>query len=165
MCDKIPDRPKLYNGYSVLEETQMPLAPIVIQLSPFEQIEILRHEIEQFEEELKKTEVRIREVLYQVEKQRYLGSVHPVFQHGQHVPDGQALPELYNARETLASAIDAMKGAMTSLEAVTGTAPAAPRPGQRTLQPGPARPSVVPPAAPNPNVSNPGLRRSRFDAF
>src|SRR5205809_7984450 len=143
----------------------MPLPPIVIQLSNFEQIEILRHEIEQFEEELKKTEVRIREVLYQVEKQRYLSTVHPVFQHTQNVPDGQALPELFNARETLASAIDSMKVAMTSLEAITGTAPAAQKPAQRTLQPGPARPSVSSPGAPNPNVSNPGLRRSRFDAF
>jgi hypothetical protein len=147
----------------------MPLAPITVQLSHFEQIEILRHEIEQFEEELKKTESRTRDVLYQVEKQRYLQTIHPVFQHSQAVADSNQLSELYTARETIASALEAMKAALAQLEAIAGPAPAASRQGGRPV---PTRmPNAAPPfpGSSNPQIQAPGapgqVRRNRFDAF
>ncbi len=141
----------------------MPLPPLTHQLSNFEQIEILRNEIEQFEEELKKTESRIRDVLYQVEKQRFLTTVHQIFQHGPVSADGEALPEMNTARETLASALDAMKRALAELEAVSGSAP--PRSAQRSgLMP--ARPAAGPPSSPShPQPGSPPPRKNRFDAF
>ena len=79
----------------------MPLPLLTHQLSNFEQIEILRNEIDQFEEELKKTESRIRDVLYQIEKQRFLTTVHVVFQQGRLLPESESLTELNTTRETL----------------------------------------------------------------
>lgn len=142
----------------------MPLAPISIQLSNFQQIEILRDQIEQFEEELKKTESRIRDVLYQVEKQRYLRTVHSIFQQLADAPDSQALPELHVTREALADALDVMKTSLASLEATSGPTP--PRSAPPLQRPIPTRTAgVAPQAQPsNPNAQNP-LRRNRFDAF
>jgi hypothetical protein len=145
----------------------MPLPPIAVQLSAFEQIEILRHEIEQFEEDLKKTEVRIRELLYLFEKQRFLQTVHPLFQHAPAIAGGEQLPELYGNREALAQGLEAMKQALAHLEATAGPAPARPA-MQAPQRPAATRaPGVAPGAAPQPGagVSNPGLRRNRFDAF
>ena len=153
----------------------MPLPPLTHQLSTFEQIEILRNEIEQFEEELKKTESRIRDVLYQIEKQRFLTTVHPIFQHTQSVAEAQALPELNNTRETLASGLEAMQQALASLEAASGGAPI--RVPQSRPAPIPTRSPSVAPAYPQqaqPSYSSPGqqgqpggapVRKNRFDAF
>ncbi|HLX64636.1 MAG TPA: hypothetical protein VKX17_25410 [Planctomycetota bacterium] len=139
----------------------MPLPPISVQLTNFQQIEILRDQIEEFEEELKKTEARIREALYQVEKQRYLTALHPVFQHTPPQPDVQALPELHEARETLSSAVETMKAALAQLESVTGAVPRPPRP----QAPAATRLSGVAPSAPAPGASSAAVRRNRFDAF
>ncbi len=140
----------------------MPLPPIVHQLSNFEQIEILRNEIEQFEEELKKTESRIRDVLYQIEKQRFLQTVHPVFKHSPIVAESEALPEMNETRETLAGALDSMRAALAELEGISGPVPQ--RPPQRPNAPPLQRPPSMqaPAAAP---AANPGIRKNRFDAF
>ncbi len=153
----------------------MSLPPIGHTLSNFEQIEILRHEIEQFEEEFKKTESRIRDVMYQIEKQRFLMTVHQVFQHGPMIAEAAALPEMENTRETLASALGAMREILAELEAVSGPIP--PRPPQRPMQSSlHARPpSLQMPPVPQPgnlagnstgnSPGNPGMRKNRFDAF
>ena len=150
----------------------MPLPPLTHSLSNFEQIEILRNEIEQFEEELKKSESHIRTILYQLEKQRFLTTVHPVFQNGQIVPESDALPEMYTLRETLASALDAMKRTLSELEAASGGAPLRvppPRPMQmpaRSPVSSPAYPAAQPSSSPaQPQSGNPALRKNRFDAF
>lgn len=143
----------------------MPLPPLTHQLSNFEQIEILRNEIEQFEEELKKTESRIRDALYQIEKQRFLTTVHPVFQNGPVSAETEALPEMHTTRETLANALEAMKGALTDLEAVSG--PVAPRTAQRPApMPPRAGGAFPPPSSPShPQPGSPLPRKNRFDAF
>jgi hypothetical protein len=147
----------------------MPLQPLTHSLSNFEQIEILRNEIEQFEEELKKSESHIRTVLYEIEKQRFLMTVHPVFQNGQIIPESDALPEMYTLRETVASALEAMKRTLAELEAASGGAPVR-VPQQRPAQMPPRSPSLAPPhhQAPQqaqPQTGNPPLRKNRFDAF
>ena len=71
---------------------------------------------------------RIRDVLYQIEKQRFLMTVHPVFQNAPIVAETDALPEMYQTRETLAGALDSMRQALAELEAVSGPTP--PRPPQ-----------------------------------
>ncbi|MEI6231568.1 MAG: hypothetical protein WCT04_00845 [Planctomycetota bacterium] len=154
----------------------MPLPPLSHQLSTFEQIEILRNEIEQFEEEFKKTESRIRDVLYQVEKQRFLTTVHHIFQHGQTLPEAQALPELNSTRETLASALEAMKQALSSLESASGGAPIRvpqARPAQMPTRSAAVAPTYQPLAQPpfqsgGQSGGQPGaapVRKNRFDAF
>jgi len=142
----------------------MNLAPITVELSNFAQIEILRDQIEQFEEELKKTEVKIREILYEEAKQRYLRSVHSIFQHGQAPASSKEFPELNAMREALAGALEALKAALASLEAVSGPVPARPALPQRpALSRSGVNPQSPSPSA-MPNVANP-LRRNRFDTF
>ncbi len=147
----------------------MPLPPITHTLSAFEQIEILRHEIEQFEEELKKSESNIRTVLYQIEKQRFLMSVHPIFNTGQIVPESDTLPEMYTARETLASALDAMKRLLADLEAASGGAPIRMPQQQRPAQVPARSPAGIPfqsaPQQAHPQPGTPPVRKNRFDAF
>lgn len=154
----------------------MNLAPITVQLSNFQQIEILRDQIEQFEEELKKTEVKIREVMYEDEKQRYLRSVHSIFHHSPPPAGTQELPELNRMREALANALEALKAALQNLEATSGPVPPRPPQPQRPpirsglnpqVGPSTANPNVASPLrqqTANPNVANP-LKRNRFDTF
>ena len=149
----------------------MALPPITVQLTNFQQIEILRDQIEQFEEELKKTESRIRDLLYEQEKQQYLRTVHSIFQHAPGAQGVEALPELHGTREALAGALDAMKAVLANLEASSGPLP--PRAAPRLQSSMPGRSGIMPKSVPQPtNPSHPShpaiqnpLRRNRFDAF
>jgi len=84
----------------------MPLPPIQIQLTKFENIEILRQEIELREEELKQTEKYIRGILWEVERQKYLQTVHPLFQQLQTPAEAANLPQFHSNREALAAAVE-----------------------------------------------------------
>ncbi len=127
--------------------------PIAITLSKFEQLEILRAEIELREGELKQVEKQIRDCMFELERQRFLQTIHPVF--AQLAPPEQAanLPQLHANRETLADAVRTMQAMMTQLESETAgqSAPASRNPG---LQ----RPGAPAPAAGAP-------RRAKFDSF
>jgi hypothetical protein len=148
------------------------LTPITVQLTAFQQIEILRQEIEQFEEDLKKTEARIREVLYQGEKHRYLTTLHPVFQQTAAPRELQELPELNGTRESLAAGLEAMRKALVELQASAGTAgrstaslPQIPRPPLPVAGRSPSAANLpAQQSGTQPGLQS-GLRRARFDTF
>ena len=127
--------------------------PISVQLSKFEQLEILRSEIEAREEQLKQTERQIREILYEMERQRYLQSLHAIFAQLP-LPEGaENLEQLNQIRDALGDAILAMQAALRQLEAETAgqTAPA-PRPGMLKQM-----------AAQPPSGAGAGAPRRKFD--
>lgn len=123
----------------------MALEPINIQLSKFEQIEVLRQEIELREEELKETEKSIRVVLWEFERIKYLSTVHPLFKQLPQPAEAASLPQLQANREALGQAIEALKTALATLENET-----------KGMQPPPTR-AGLPGAAAAP--------RKKFDSF
>ena len=128
----------------------MAAPPITVQLTKFEQIEILRAEIGSREEEMRKTESQIREVLFEIERQKYLQTLHPLFAKLQPPQDVANLPHLQTYRETLRGAIQIMEAALAALEKETaGQMP----PGGR----GQNRPGVGAAGAAGP--------RRKFDSF
>jgi hypothetical protein len=132
----------------------MALPPIQLQLSKFEQIEILRAEIELREGELKQVEKQIRDTVYEIERQKYLQSVHPIF--NQLPPPEQVnnLPQFNANRDALAEAILAMQTTLAALESETAGQAAPP-----SRAPGVNRPGTNPAAA----AGVP--RRAKFDSF
>jgi len=127
----------------------MAAPPIAVQLTKFEQLEILRTEVKEREEELKQNEKQIRSLLYEVERIRYLQTLHPLFQQLRAPAELQQLPQLQQQRELLADALRVLTGAITQLEAETaGMTPP---------------PSTQRPAAPG-AAGAAGARR-RFDSF
>ena len=131
----------------------MAAPPITVQLTKFEQIEILRAEIEAREEELRKTEVRMREVLFEMERQKYLKTLHPLYQAVQPPPDAANLTQLNDYREALRGAIQVMQAALAALEKETAGQAVPPSRSAGGLRPGG-------PAA----AAAPGQRR-KFDSF
>ncbi|MCW8131472.1 MAG: hypothetical protein KIS92_14075, partial [Planctomycetota bacterium] len=104
----------------------MGLPPIQVSLSKFEQIEILRQEIELREEEFKQTEKYIRTILWEIERQRFLQSIHPLFTQLQPPPEAAQLNQYVANRDALNTAIETMKNQLLVLEAETrGQAPPA----------------------------------------
>ena len=129
----------------------MGLPPITVALTDFERLEILRHELELREQELQDAEKDVRRILYEVERQKYLASIHALFQQLPQPEEAANLPQLIANRDGLHQAIQAMKAALQALEAATrGAAPTAAAP-QR-------------PGAPQ-RGSAPGSQRMRFDSF
>lgn len=128
--------------------------PIAVTLSKFEQLEILRAEIELRESELKGVEKQIRDCLFELERQRFLQTIHPVF--SQLAPPEQSahLPQLNANREMLADAIRSMQAVMTQLESETAGLSAPP-----SRNPGLQRPGAPAPAA------GAAPRRAKFDSF
>ena len=100
--------------------------PIAVQLSKFEQLEILRHEIEARQEELKEVERHIKDTLYEVERLRYLQTLHPIYQQAPQPEKAAHLPQLTEMREAITEAIQVMQDALKTLEGETAgqTAPA-----------------------------------------
>ncbi|MBI3828105.1 MAG: hypothetical protein HY291_01220 [Planctomycetes bacterium] len=138
----------------------MGLPPIQVQLSKFEQLEILRQEIELREEEFKQTEKYIRTIMWEVERQKYLQSIHPLFQQLQPPAEAASLVQFTANREALQSAIDVMKLQLQALEAET-RGQAVP-PGLRASMP--QRPGA-PSAAASAAGGIPGAAKRKFDSF
>ncbi|HYF48928.1 MAG TPA: hypothetical protein VEJ63_05965 [Planctomycetota bacterium] len=136
----------------------MALPPIQIQLSKFEQIEILRQEIELREGELKQTEKSIREVLFELERQRYLQTIHPIFGQLPQPQQAATLPQLQANREALADAITTMQTALTALESETHGQTAPPSRNPSVLRQQQAGGAGAAGAAGAP-------RRAKFDSF
>ena len=130
----------------------MSVLPIFVQLSKFEQIEILRAEIELREEELKTAEKQIRVILFELERQKYLQTVHQLFQQLQAPEQAGDVPQLNANREALNNAIQSMKAALGALEADTAGQSA---PASRGLQAQRAGGAAAPSA----------VRRAKFDSF
>lgn len=125
----------------------MALEPINIQLSKFEQIEVLRQEIELRGEELKETEKSIRAVLWEIERIKYLSTVHPLFRQLPQPAEAANLPQLQANREALGQAIEALKVSLTALEGET-----------KGMQPPPARAGM-------PGAGAGAAPRKKFDSF
>jgi chromosome segregation ATPase len=116
----------------------MPAPPITVQLTKFEHLEILRAEIETREGELKQLERQVREILFEMERQKYLQTVHAVFRELRPPADAVNLPQLQARRETVTEAVQALQATVANLEretagqVPTGTArPATGAPGAR----------------------------------
>jgi len=133
----------------------MALPPIAVQLSKFEQLEIVRQEIEARETELKHVEKQIRDCMFELERQRFLQTLHPIFQQMTKPEQAAHLPQLNANRESLSGAIQSMQGALAALEGETAGqhAPPSRNPGLQRAGPG-AAPAAG--AAP---------RRAKFDSF
>lgn len=130
----------------------MALPPITVQLSKFEQLEILRLETEAREDELRALETKVRDILYDVEKRRYLHSLHPLFQEIEPHAEMVNYQAIVQRREAIDEALTNLKAATAALEAETGSAPR-PAGGLRALQSQP--PAAASAAAP----------RRKFDSF
>ena len=126
----------------------MALPPIQVQLSKFEQIEILRAEIELREQELRQTEKQIRDLLFESERQKYLRSVHPIFNQLPAPESAAHLPQLNANRDALGEALEAMRSSLAKAEAETAGQTAPPSRNPAAGLPRPAQP-----------------RAARFDSF
>jgi hypothetical protein len=127
--------------------------PITVHLSKFEQLEILRTEIEAREEQLKQTERQIRQILYEMERQRYLQTLHEIFVQLPPPEGAENLEQLNQIRDALGDAILAMQAALKQLEAETaGQSAPPPRPGMLKQM-----------AAQPPSGANLGAPRRKFD--
>lgn len=135
----------------------MALPPITVQLSKFEQLEILRLETEAREEELRGLETKIRDILYDVEKRRYLHSLHPIFQELQPHAEMVNYQTIVQRRQALDEALANLKAATAALEAETAglTRPsgAMPAGGLRAMQ------------ASQPGAAGAAAPRRKFDSF
>lgn len=116
----------------------MTLAPLTVLLTKFEQLEILRQEVETREAELRETERRIRELLFETERQKYLKSLHALFGDLKLPPEAGQMQTLYARREALHQALETMRKAMTALETET-RGQAAPAPVRAGAAPGARR--------------------------
>src|SRR5262245_60922262 len=132
----------------------MALPPITIQLSKFEQLEIVRQEIEAKETELKHVEKQIRDCMFELERQHYLQQLHPIFQQMQEPEMAPHLPQLNANREAIAGAIQNMQGALAALEGETQGQHAPPSRNPGSLQ----RPGT-------PAAASGAQRRAKFDSF
>ncbi len=134
----------------------MGLEPIQVNLSIFEKLEILRQEIDLREEELKEAEKSIRQILHEIERQKYLQTVHPLFQHLPPPAEAANLPQLHSNREALHQALLAMKASMQAIEAETGGRPQKPPADDlRTLQQ----------QRPGTGAGGAASRKPKFDSF
>ncbi|MFH0939400.1 MAG: hypothetical protein V1899_08990 [Planctomycetota bacterium] len=104
-------------------------ASIQIQLTKFEQIEILRAEIELREQEFRQIEKQIRNTLYEVERQKYLQTVHKIFTQLSPPATVAQLPQLQTYRHTLIQALEAMQTTLVALEDETANQTAPPSRG------------------------------------
>lgn len=137
----------------------MGLPPIQVQLSKFEQLEILRQEIELRDEELKQTEKFIRTVMWEIERQKYLQTIHPLFQQLQPPQEAASLSQYTANRDALGQAIEALKVQLQVLEAET-RGQAVPAGLRASMPPRPAAPG-----APGAGAAAPGAPKRRFDSF
>lgn len=137
----------------------MALDPNRVELTKFEQLEILRHEEETLTEKSRETERAIADIQYQVARLRYLQSVDPYY-HLLPPPEGlKQLPEWEKMRRDVTRALEAVRTQISLLEAdasvKAGPPPGTPRPRVSSESP---RPSNRRPPAEGP----PG-RRPRFE--
>jgi len=135
----------------------MALPPITVQLSKFEQLEILRIETDAREDELRALETKIRDILYDVEKRRYLHTLHPIFQEIEPHAEMVNYQTLVQRRQAIDEALTNLKAATAALEAETAglsrPSGALPPGGLRALQ---GQPSAAAGAA---------APRRKFDSF
>ncbi len=107
----------------------MGLDPISVSLTKFQQLEILRQEEEDRAKEMAEVEKRIRNILWEMERLKYLQRVHPHYMSVKPPEEASALADLEKYRQSLGGALAAIKIAIQALEKELGPGVAAPPPG------------------------------------
>ncbi|MGH7146123.1 MAG: hypothetical protein ACREJ2_18575 [Planctomycetota bacterium] len=130
----------------------MAVEPIKVELTVFNHLQILRDELEARLDELAKLETRMKEVQFQLERIRYLGTIDPMLAQVE-PPEGYAeYAKWEERRQQLYRAIAALKANQQVAETETGSQAQAAAPRQ---------PSLAELRAQKP----PAAKRSRFDTF
>ena len=115
---------------------------IQVELGAYERLEILRDEKKSLSEQITQVERSIREILREVERQKYLQSLCPHYRTLQ-APEGvHRLDQLEQLRASIVQAVDAIDTAYAAAEQQAGgAAPVASRPagGQRPQRYNPDR--------------------------
>ncbi|MGD0091962.1 MAG: cell division protein FtsA [Planctomycetota bacterium] len=129
----------------------MPVPPMTIELTTFEQLEIVRTEVEARDEELRQVESKIRTALFEAERLKYLQVLHPSYLELPQPPDVANVPQLEARREVLRQTLVTLRAALSALEKETaGQVAPAPRGKTRVVT--------------GAGAATPGQRR-KFDSF
>ena len=107
----------------------MGLSPITVSLTKFQQLEILRQEEEDRAREFADIEKKIRAILWEVERIKYLQRVHPHYRALKIPEEAAELPALEQYRQSLADALATVRASIQELEKELGPGAAAPPPG------------------------------------
>ena len=112
-------------------------------LSAFEKVEIVRAEIEELEEALKEAEAKVRGILFEVERLKFLASVSKPYTKSE-APEGYTdLADLEAKRAEIAEKLAALKAVQPKVEAeatgATAGASAPPPAGSKAARPGSQR--------------------------
>jgi hypothetical protein len=100
----------------------MSLQPIQVALGPYEKLEILREEKENLDKHLKAVERSIRDILREVERQKYLQSIAKYYRSLQQ-PEGVArLKQLEELRASIVEAAQAVERTYAEVERSAGSA-------------------------------------------
>lgn len=133
------------------EGIALAVEPIKFDLTVFNHLQILRDEIEARSEELAHLETRMKEVQFEIERIRYLGTIDPMLAQIEPPKEYAEYPKMEEHRQALYRALAALKANLQVVETETGSAgaTAAKQPSLSELR------AQKPPAA----------KRSRFDTF
>ncbi|HTL54013.1 MAG TPA: hypothetical protein VL860_15680 [Planctomycetota bacterium] len=127
--------------------------PIKVELTVFNQLQILRDELEARTAELAHLEGKMREIQFEIERIRYLGTIDPMLAQVEPPKEYAEFPKMEERRQSLYRAVAALKANLQVAETETGGA-AGGSAGQR-------QPSLAELRAQKP----PAAKRSRFDTF
>lgn len=128
----------------------MAVEPIKIELTVYNHLQILRTELEERTEELAKLESRMKEIQFEVERIRYLGTIDPALAQVAPPADYAQYSQMEEKRANLYRAIAALKANLQVVETETGSQPEAGK-----------QPSLAELRAQKPGAA----KRSRFDTF
>ncbi|MFH1377522.1 MAG: hypothetical protein ABIH86_02070 [Planctomycetota bacterium] len=129
--------------------------PIHVEFTIFNQIELLRQEVEKREEELRSVESSIRDILFELEKIRYLQSLDAFYHNQKNVAypaNYESFPDLEQRRTDLVRVIATLK---QTLEIVS----------QQTSGARPVKPSGAPDSGTKSPSAPPGGAKRGFDDF
>jgi hypothetical protein len=127
------------------------IEPIKVELTVFNQLQILRDEMEARSEELAHIETRMKEVQFEIERIRYLGTIDPLLAQIEPPKEYAEYAKMEEHRQSLYRALAALKANLQVVETETGT----------TGSTGAKQPSLADLRAQKPAAA----KRSRFDTF
>lgn len=100
---------------------------IQVSLGPFERLEILREERKTLTEQLARVEVSIRNILFEVARQKYLQGLAPHYRVLQPPEGVHRLEQLEQLRTSVRQALEAIEKVFPALETEAGRTRAAPQ--------------------------------------
>ena len=91
---------------------------VTVEFTIFNMLELLRGQIEDREKELAKVEAELRDILFEMQKIRYLQSLDPFYQKNVDYPENyKQYPDMEQRREDLIRVIGILKQQMTAVQA------------------------------------------------